>query len=96
MEQKDKPGVVNREEAVNRTCNAIYEEYKVVITEFNNKIISKCNEFKHEIVYKTDNPVTAKDLHYFYICLGYNVQVEEIPKYKDGIEYTIYKLKLMW
>ena len=27
MEQKDKPWVVNYPEAVNRTCNAIYEEY---------------------------------------------------------------------
>lgn len=96
MEQTNKPWVVNREEAMNRTCSNIYEEYKLVIEEFNKKIIDKCNERKHEIVYKTDNPVTSKDLHYFYHCLGYRVEVEELPQYKDEVEYTIFKLKLMW
>ena len=31
MEQKDKAWVVNANEAINRTCNAIFEEYKETI-----------------------------------------------------------------
>lgn len=96
MEQKDKAWVVNATEAINRTCDAIYREYKSIIDSFNQHIIDKCSKRKHEIVYKTDNPETSKDLHYFYGCLGYILEVEEVPQYKDGIEYTIYKLKLMW
>lgn len=95
-QQKNKPWVVNASEAINRTCNSIYEEYKVVIDLFNNKIIDTCNKRKHSVTYKTDNEVTCKDLHYFYNCLGYKVDIEETPNYKDGVEYTVYKIKLMW
>ena len=96
MEQKDKPWVVNRDEAINRTCSAIYEEYKVTIDAFNQHIIAKCSKRKHEVVYKTDNETTCKDLHYFYMCLGYRIEIEEASAYKEGVEYIIYKLKLMW
>ena len=48
MEQKDKPWVVNYPEAVNRTCNAIYEEYKVLIELFNKKLCDACSKKKHE------------------------------------------------
>ena len=47
-------------------------------------------------VYKTDNETTCQDLHYFYNCVGYKVEVEELPHYKDGVEYIVYKIKLMW
>ncbi len=88
MEQENKPWVVNAHEAINRTCDAIYREYKVTV--------NACSKKKHSVVYKTDNETTCQDLHYFYNCVGYKVEVEELPQYKDGAEYTIYKLKLMW
>ena len=96
MEKENKAWVVNYSEAVNRTCNAIYQEYKVVIDAFNQHIIDKCAKRKHEITYTTDNEVTFRDLAYFYITLGYKVETDEQPKYKDGVEYTAYKIKLMW
>lgn len=96
MEQKDKPWVVSASEAINRTCDAIYGEYKVIIDIFNEKIVNACSKRKHQIVYKTDNETTHRDLLYFYSCLGYKVDFEEVPQYKNGVEYTIYKLKLMW
>ena len=96
MEQKDKAWVVNANEAIQRTCDAIYREYKATIDAFNEHIVEKCRNRKHEIVYKTDNELTSKDLYYFYICLGYKVEIEEEPSYKEGVEYTIYKIKLMW
>lgn len=97
MEQQvNKLWVVNATEAINRTCNAIFKEYEFVIREFNDKITETCSKKKHSVIYKTDNQTTSQDLYYFYTCLGYKVEVEETPKYKEGIEYTIYKLKLMW
>ena len=96
MEEKNKAWVVNAAEAINRTCDSIYREYKATIDAFNQHIIDKCAKRKHEVVYTTDNETTFKDLGYFYITLGYKVETDEQPKYKDGIEYTIYKIKLMW
>ena len=96
MEQKDKPWVVNYPEAVNRTCDTIYKEYKAVIELFNKKLCDACSKKKHEITYRTDNETTFHDLHYFYTNLGFRIEIDEEPDYKDGVEYTIYKLKLMW
>ena len=96
MEQTNKPWVVNATEATNRTCDTIYHEYKDVIATFNEKIINAGSKKKNFVIYKTDNETTSLDLHYFYVCLGYKVELDEIPEYKDGIEYTIYKLKIMW
>ena len=97
MEQKEnKAWVVNAHEAINRTCDAIYREYKVTVDAFNEKIVNACSKKKHSVVYKTDNETTCQDLHYFYNCVGYKVEVEELPQYKDGVEYIIYKLKLIW
>ena len=95
-QQENKPWVVNYPEAVNRTCNTIYEEYKTVIELFNKKLCDACSKKKHEITYRTDNETTFHDLYYFYTNVGFKVEVDEEPKYKNGIEYTIYKLKLMW
>ena len=81
---------------MNRTCNAIYEEYKTVIELFNKKLCDACSKKKHGITYRTDNKTTFHDLYYFYTNIGFKVEVDEEPKYKNGIEYTIYKLKLMW
>ena len=50
MEQKDKPWVVNYPEAVNRTCNAIYEEYKTVIELFNKKLCDACSKKNMRLV----------------------------------------------
>jgi hypothetical protein len=96
MEQKDKPWVVNYPEAVNRTCDAIYKEYKTLIELFNKKICDACSNKKREISYRTDNETTFHDLYYFYTNIGFKVETDEKPDYKNGIEYTIYKLKLMW
>ena len=97
MEQKEnKALVVNATEAINRTCDAIYREYKEVVEAFNQKVMAACSKKKHTITYKTDNKVTFDDLYYFYTCLGYKIEVEELPQYKEGIEYIIYKIKLMW
>lgn len=94
--QENKAWVVNATEAINRTCDAIYREYKVVVDTFNEKIVNACSKKKHSVTYKTDNQTTAKDLHYFYTCLGYKIETEETSDYKDEVEYIIYKLKLMW
>lgn len=96
MEQTNKPWVVNANEAINRTCDTIYNEYKPIVDTFNEKIVTACSKKKRSVIYKTDNETTYQDLHYFYTCLGYKIEVEEIPQYKNGVEYTIYKLKLMW
>lgn len=96
MEQTNKPWVVNATEAINRTCDTIYNEYKVTVDAFNEKIVTACSKKKRSVIYKTDNENTYKDLYYFYTCLGYKIEVEELPQYKDDVEYTIYKLKLMW
>ena len=96
MEQKDKAWVVNANEAIQRTCDAIYREYKPVVDAFNQQIVNRCSKRKREVIYKTDNELTCRDLHYFYVCLGYKVEIEEEPSYKEGVEYTIYKIKLMW
>lgn len=96
MEQKDKAWVVNANEAIQRTCDAIYREYKHVVDAFNQQIVNRCSKRKHEVIYKTDNENTCRDLHYFYLCLGYKVEIEEESSYKEGVEYTIYKLKLIW
>lgn len=97
MEQKEtRKWVVNATEAINRTCEAIFKQYEDVISLFNEEIVKACSKKKHSVVYKTDNETTSNDLQYFYKCIGYVVEVEEAPKYKDGIEYTIYKLKIMW
>ena len=96
MEQENKPWVVNVHEAVNRTCNAIYKEYKTVIELFNKKLSDACSKKKHELTYRTDNETTFHDLYYFYTNIGFRVEVDEEPDYKDGVEYTVYKLKLMW
>ena len=96
MKQENKPWVVNYPEAVNRTCKAIYEEYITIIELFNKKLCDACSKKKHEITYRTDNETTFHDLYYFYTNIGFKVEVDEEPKYKNGIEYTIYKLKFMW
>lgn len=96
MKEKDKDWVVNANEAIQRTCDAIYREYKAVVDAFNQQIVNRCSKRKHEVIYKTDNELTCRDLHYFYVCLGYKVEIEEEPSYKEGVEYTVYKLKLMW
>lgn len=95
-QQENKPWVINYPEAVNRTCDAIYKEYKTVIELFNKKISDACSKKKHELVYRTDNETTFHDLHYFYSSVGFRIEVDEEPNYRDGVEYTIYKLKLMW
>ena len=74
----------------------IYEEYKTVIDLFNKKLSDACSKKKHELIYRTDNETTFHDLHYFYVNIGFRVEVDEEPDYKDGVEYTIYTLKLMW
>lgn len=97
MEQQgNKVWVVNATEATNKTCNAIFEEYKETIMAFNEHINNACKKRKRSVIYRTDNSETKDDLYYFYICLGYKIEIEEESKYKDGIEYYIYKLKLMW
>lgn len=96
MEEKDKVWVVNASEAINRTCNAIFEEYKETITAFNEHIQNACKKRKHNVTYTTDNANSVKDLEYFYTCLGYKIEISNSTKYKDGIEYVIYKIKLMW
>ena len=97
MEQKEiRKWVVNATEAINRTCDVIFKQYEDVISLFNEEIVKACSKKKHSVVYKTDNEITSNDLQYFYRCIGYVVEVEETPKYKDGIEYTIYKLKIIW
>ena len=96
MEQKNELWAVNYPEAVNRTCEAIRKEYKAIIDLFNTKIVDACTKLKHEVTYRTDNEKTFNDLHYFYSVLGYKIETDEQPKYKDGVEYTVYKIKLMW
>ena len=49
MEQKDKAWVVNANEAINRTCNAIFEEYKETIMAFNEHINNACKKRKHNV-----------------------------------------------
>ena len=95
-QQENKPWVINYPEAVNRTCDAIYREYKTVIELFNKKLSDACSKKKHELIYRTDNETTFHDLHYFYSNVGFRIEVDEEPDYRDGVEYTIYKLKLMW
>ena len=95
-QQENKPWVINYPEAVNRTCDAIYREYKTVIELFNKKLSDACSKKKHELIYRTDNETTFHDLHYFYTNVGFRIEVDEELDYRDGVEYTIYKLKLMW
>lgn len=90
--QGEKAWVVNAVEARNRTCDAIYKAHKDIIEEFNNHILLQCSKHKIFVSYTTEDKKLFNDLCYFYLCLGYDVQPEEI----DNTIKPVYSFKIRW
>lgn len=94
MEEEKKHGwVVNQTEARQRTCDAIYKKYSEIIEAFNKHIIDCCKKCKRTVCYTTNNETEARDIHYFYVNMGYLVEVEEL---ETSVKGTDYKIKLCW